>query len=81
MTTGEMLELTNYLKGVKQSKASTFTKLKYYYSLLAQLEKLYRINAINKSVFEHSEPMIYRLRETIVEELNSTKEVNIYVSK
>ena len=81
MTTGEMLRFTNYLKGVKQSKYPAFTKLKCYYSLLAHLEKLYGINAINKSEFEHSDPILYRLRETIEEELNSTKEVNIYVSK
>lgn len=73
MTTGEMLRFTNYLKGVKQSKYPAFTKLKCYYSLLARLEKLYRINAINKSVFEHCDPIIYRLRETVQEELDAIK--------
>lgn len=81
MTTGEMLRITNYLKGIKQSKYSTFTKLKYYYSLLAQLEKLYGINAINKSLFKHSNPILYRLRETVREELDATKKVKLYVSK
>lgn len=81
MTTGEMLRFTNYLKGVKQSKYSTFTKLKYYYSLLAQLEKLYGINAINKNEFKHSDPIIYRLQQTVREELDATKKVKLYDSK
>ena len=80
MTTGGMLRITNILKSVRGLKAH-FSKVRGYYSLLALLECLYGINAINKSAFEHSNTILYRLRETIEEELNSTKEVNIYVSK
>lgn len=72
MTTGEMLRFTNYLKGVKRLK-TVFSKLECYYSLLAQLELLYGVNALNKSEFEHNNPTLYRLRETIVEELNETR--------
>ena len=75
MTTGEMLRFTNYLKGVKQSKYPAFTKLKCYYSLLAHLEKLYGINAINKNEFKHSDPILYRLQQTVRDELDVIKEM------